>query len=543
MTLILLGTAFVLVILICYFNWDRLRSFFRKLFSPQPEYQPPSNINPSSLLSHPELVVPVKINNNEDIIEGINGEPYYSEKNGFQQAANADGNTAIVPKHITILIHNEKHIYNKEELETEIGKLEEDIRGYEEEITDISDKISNNQKQVLTLESIRDLQKSIIVSDDEIQRKEMELIGLEKDLEPLPDGGPPKHKSVKLYPLLGIVCILLSLALYFFYVAALDKGFGSNIPIASEGIGMELYANLNELFDPTAFFRAIQEGNFWLLLYPIFPLALVLLIHPLWTSAATAAKQERSGNKIMVFCWVLGIIIILAATFVFDSILSLRISEKIHGTKVLIGEIPENSIWEIKPLNPLTWDLTIYLVLFCGFVVSLVLSALFHFTMEMWIEARRYTDDRNDIVKQIAKIEANIKNKNKNKEQLILDLKDLKENHKDQGMPIDASLPILETEIEDLKSRIEADREKVRDIDSEIVKCRNLIDDKKGRLNSWVVDKLVLDAHIDSFLIGWSKFLVAQKGENGATEHIEEVRSIATKTLSEFLNIKEGRII
>lgn len=539
MIFILLGTAFVLSILICYFNWNRLSTYFRKLFRSQPEYQSPPNMNPPRSLHPTGLVGTVKIDNN-DVIEGINGEPYYSEDNGFHQATNAGGNAAMIPKHITILIHNEKHIYNKEDLDTEINKLEEDIRNYEEEKTDISEKINNNQKQVLTLASISALQTTVIENDKIIRSKEIELTGLQSELESLPDGSPPKHKSIKLYPLLGIVCILLSLALYFFYVAALDKGFGSNIPIASEGTDIASYASLNELFDPTAFFRAIHEGNFWLLLYPIFPLALVLLIHPLWTSAA---KQVELGKKTMVFCWVLGMIVIVAATFVFDCILSLQISEKIHGTKVLIGQLPENSKWEIKPMNPLTWDLTIYLVLFCGFVVSLILSALFHFTMEMWAEARRYTDERNAIVKQIAELEVDMKNMNEDKEQLLRDLDKVKEDNKDNGVQIDVSQPVLEAKILDLKSQIETDKGRISDIQSAIDRCRKSIVDRKDFVDKWVVNKLVLEARIDSFLIGWGKFLVGQKGRDSATTDIEEARVVAIKTLSEFLNTKEGRII
>ena len=471
--------------------------------------------------------------NDSKVKLGINGKPYYSQENGFQEAVKAKGIAASVRPHVTIIIDNEELEIRAthEQLENKIDELHSEIDELEENEKEIKRILKTNQNSVLDsrqslaeLKSIDDLERNIAEKIEQSNKQQVKLAELKADLEKFPtEEGTSKNRKLSLYPVFGIFCVILSLALYFFYVSALDKAFFSNIDLGSAD--MTSYARLNEIFDPTAVFKTFEGLNFWLFVAPFFPLALAFAIHPCIgyvTKNFEAAKRLRGGF------WVAVIITILALTFVLDSLLALQISKKIHGSAIILG-IVETEGWPITPINPLTWDLNIYIVLFFGFVVSLLLGLLFHVTADLWTEARmQRTDDRNSIVKELGRLEAEMRNLDDEIARLSENLENAKKKMGEtpvDAVLIKAQIDTLEIDIRNLESSRTADKKRVENIQLEITQAQKLIAELEERKNRRFVDLGKLRAQIDEFLTGWNAFLTAKGGD--AENAVERVRSVA----------------
>ena len=472
--------------------------------------------------------------NDFPIKSGINDKPYYSSDNGFHEAVNAHGIPTAIRPHVTIIIDNEELEIraSHEHLESQIDKLGNDIdqlkvdKGeIEQEVTANQDDIAEKRQARSELKAIDELELTIENKEEELGNQQVKLVELEAELEKYPErDDTSKHRQLRLYPVFGIFCVILSLALYFFYVSALDKGFFSTLDF--ENMDTTSAASLNELFDRTAFFRAIQKGNLWLILFPIFPLGLALVIHPFWTSAI---KQWSGGKKFLTFMSVFIALLFMFLTLVFDSILALQISKKIHETKKIMGLLkPENEEWIINPINPSTWDLNIVLVLFCGFFVSVLLSVLFHFTLEMWKEAKiQSVDGRNAIVKEKARLETELKNSKAEIDRLSTSLQEAKKEMEmsPDTILINPQISKLENDIQYLEDQVKEDKERVGKIESEVVQKKDSKDKLQERKNKRLIDQVKLRAQIDEFLVGWNKFHAAEG--NGAEDAIERSREIA----------------
>jgi predicted nucleic acid-binding Zn-ribbon protein len=464
---------------------------------------------------------------------GVNGKPYHSQDNGFSQAVKAKGIPLAIRPHVTIIIDNEELEIptSLEQLESRINEARDEIEKLEKEKEVTEDTIIKNQEQIIDNKQILEGLKSIDALEDEISEKteeyndqQVKVAGLEADLEKFPtEEGISKHRQLRLYPVFGAFCVILSLALYFFYVSALDKAFFSTIDIGNAEVAS--YARLNEIFDPTAIFKTFRKWNFWLCVAPFFPLALAFSIHP---CIGSAAKGLESGRKLRAMTWVTVIIFILLATLVLDSLLALQISKKIHDSEILLGLV-ETEVWLVTPTNPFTWDMNIYIVLFFGFVVSLLLGLLFHFTLEMWKEARmQIVDDRNSIVKELSRVKAVMKALDKEVTRLSENLDNAKEKMGDipaDPVLIKAQIKALETETLNLENSLESHKKRIGTIQSDIKQARKLINELDNRKNKRFVDIGKLRAHIDEFLAGWNAFLAAE--DDNATDAIAEVSRVA----------------
>ena len=472
---------------------------------------------------------------------GINGKPYYSRENGFQEAVNANGITASIRPHVTIIIDNEELEIRtaQEHFESKIDDLCDEIDQLETKGRDITSRLKVNQSDIVDsrqslseLKAIDELEKKVAEKIEAYNQERVKLVELAAELKRFPpDDGTSKHRQLRLYPVFGIFCVVLSFALYFFYVSALDKGFFSSIDL--ESTDMTSYANLNELFDPNAFFRAFQEANLWLLLFPIFPLGLALVIHPFWASAVKHWGLSKQGFTIL--CVFIALLFI-GLTLVFDSILALQISKKIHEAKVIMGLATGE--WTINPIDPLTWDLNIVLVLFCGFFVSVLLSVLFHFTLEMWKEVRiQSLDDRDSIVKELDKLEAEMRNLDEEIKRLSETLDNGKKKMGEtlpDAVFIQAQIDTLETHMRNLESAREADKKRIQSIQSEIKDKVKLIDDLEARKSKRIIDLLKLKAQLDEFLSGWNGFLAARGIDAEAV--IEETRQVAYEVFNKHFS-------
>ena len=472
-------------------------------------------------------------NNDYKVKLGMNGKPYYSPENGFQEAVNANGIIASIRNHVTIIIDNEEleirasqeHFESKiDELRGEIGELETSKEVVEGNIKADQDSIVDNQQLLSELKAIDNLETRVSEKVEASNKQQVKLAELKADLEKFPtEEGTSKHWKLPLYPIFAVFCVILSLALYFFYVSALDKAFFSNIDMDSTDMGS--YARLNEIFDPTAVFKTFKQLNFWLFVAPFFPLALAFAIHP---CIGYVTKNFESDKRLRGGFWVVVIMAILALTFVLDSLLALQISKKIHESAMILG-IVETEVWPITPINPSTWDLNIYIVLFFGFVVSLLLGLLFHVTADLWTEARvQRTDDRNSIVKELGRLEAEMKNLDDEINRLSEDLDNAKKKMGEtpvDAVLIKAQIDGLETDIRTLEASVEADKKRIANIQSGIAQAQKSINELEERKNKRFVDLVKLRAQIDEFLSGWNKFLAAK--DDDAEDTIERTREVA----------------
>ena len=470
---------------------------------------------------------------------GVNGKPYHSQDNGFSQAVKAKGIPLAIRPHVTIIIDNEELEIRTslEQFESRINEKRDEIENLEKEKEARENTARENQEQIIDNKQILDGLKSIDALEDEISEKtekysdqQVRVAELEADLKRFPEEeGVSKHRQLRLYPVFGVFCVILSLALYFFYVSALDKAFFSTIDIGS--IEAASYARLNEIFDPTAIFKTFRKWNFWLCVAPFFPLALAFSIHP---CIGSAAKGIESGKKLRASTWVAIIVGILLATFVLDSLLALQISKKIHDSEILLGLV-ETEVWLVTPTNPFTWDMNIYIVLFFGFVVSLLLGLLFHFTLEMWKEARmQIVDDRNSIVKELSKVKVLMKALDEEVKHLSENLDNAKEKMGDipaDPVLIKSQIKALENETLNLENSLESHKNRIRNIQSEIAQVQKSINKLDNQKNKRFVDIGKLRAHIDEFLAGWNAFLAAE--DDDATDAIAEVERIAYQVFNE----------
>ena len=530
---------------------ERILNFFGNIFRLRPQH-----IHGDTSIGHSQGK-PTIVIKGRPMIEseggtpklGINGKPYYSPDNGFHQAKNANGIPESIRDHINIIINNEELAINADH-----EFLKEKIRGLSDEIKDLKEREEKTENSVIEnqtvladnkllldkLKTISALETSIDEKNKEFNNNKAILAGHQEDLSDLPPGdSTSQHRPLRLYPLFGVFCVILSFALYFFYISAIDKGYLSNLPTPSESqdIDLERYTQLNDIFDPSSIVRAFQKANLWLIVFPFFALGLALVIHPLLTYGGKYRQVDKKSAAIV--CWI-GAFLFVIVTFIFDCILALQVSKKIHEAKVLFGL--EEGDWPISPLRPGTWDLNIWLVLFCGFLVSLLLSVLFHFTLEMWKEARTQdVDDRIRTKKEIRSLETKLEGQEDAIRVMTNKLESAKEELKSKYSEIgvsalgSAEIVKCESNIELLTERIKKDSHRIESIQSEIKKKQDEIEASNILIAQKTIDIVKLKSHVSEFVAGWTKFLAAAKED--AAMDVEIVQQIAERTLSKHLGV------
>ena len=164
---------------------NRVSNFFQRFFRPEPDKLNRIERNdrePTEVETIEEFVKPtppvippkssvdyiikdrVLQNEYRDNVVDVNlndGEPYYSEQNGFYWAANHQGITECVPQHIKRIIHNEELeiASTRDELEQEINYLREETtelekqkREYEQEIAQRTQELAEKKEGLAGLE-------------------------------------------------------------------------------------------------------------------------------------------------------------------------------------------------------------------------------------------------------------------------------------------------------------------------------------------------------------------------------------------------------
>ena len=301
--------------------------------------------------------------------------------------------------------------------------------------------------------------------------------------------------------------------------------------------------NAIDIVNPTALSEAFQRpGNPVVILFPSIFLAFAIVAHHFW--------EQRK--------WVLlGVILLL--TLLFDGILAIQISQKIHEVKRIAGLIPESENW-VPRIN----DLNMWTVIFCGFVVSLLVSILYHASIELWKEVRPLKDEskqlktkiraeKNSDEIQLATLKTEVKKLQKDIDQLNneyticqqnfekLSNQQLEVQIKTEKYPIRVKIAILKTEVQNLQKDIDLLNENVKNTEQEIVEFQTQIEVLMERQRTRVIDLKKMDSQVSQFVNGWCKYVTQSETDlTKGPEKIESIRQIKQETLESYFKNLRG---
>ena len=205
------------------------------------------------------------------------------------------------------------------------------------------------------------------------------------------------------------------------------------------------------------------------------------------------------------FLILLGFLVI--GTFAFDVVLASKISENIHIARDFIDKRNEGDglgEWPINPVNPFSYDLTMWAVICCGFVSALIFSGVLIFVVRRWAQAGVMVPDGK-------RLEAHKR----------LRIEDEKKKR-------EADISGLEHEISSREADVKRSDEQIGAIDEAIKQEQEHIDDLNKRGKTRVVRWGQLQSQVNQFLVGWCRFL-AQSG--ASDDDIQSARNLAYDTL------------
>lgn len=537
----------------------------------------------------------------------LNSKPYYSEDNGFYWAANHQGIAECLPQHIKRIIHNEKSqiVSTPDELEQEIDLLREEVveleaqkHGCEQELAQQTQELAEKKENLAglevhlktltvavsepppiegtpddsnpelfntpTVEDIpdnpiikrreeeindlmkekADLEQAIDEKNQVLAGKKAELAGLEVELKgptetelnPIAeapsshDASSVKHGFSRMSLITALIstifCVFLAIYLFIFYASAVDKAFFLNTEAIQAQLAQGTYAGVNDIVNPSALSKAFQgEWNLFVVMFPVVFLAF-----------AIALDYFREQGKWMY------LILLAVFTLIFDAILAIQISQKIHEFKFIRGLVEEP--WRFR-MN----DLNMWTVIFCGFVVSLLVSITYHVTIQRWQavsppDSSKAADIRESQIKnEKTQREARLAVLKTEMEILQSDINQLKEKEKatQQKMtkavstPIETQIVVLKAEMENLESAIEQLNKKDTAIQQKIDKTRAEIEKLLRDRNKRVVNRNKMESQINQFLNGWCRFVAhSGDGEVDVSIQINRIKQVAEETLNQY---------
>ena len=545
---------------------------------------------------------PLQNEHRENAVEpSLNGKPYYSSDNGFACAAASRGLPEGLPDHIGIIIRNEQLeiAESREHLQTEIDRLNEEKnklelrkQDTEQQIGSIAEELADkraeraklkaeletptspeldllpeaaqsaeletptgpeldllpeaarpagNLTKMVLEEKIRELEQEIREKTREHAEKRKELVGLKVELEAptkveldLVDAEvPAKNRFSWLRCITAIIAtiFLLPLAVYLFifYASVVDNAFFLDVA-SLKGKSQEAL-NAIDFVNPDALSEALQKpGNPVVILFPSIFLAFAIVTHYFW--------EQRK--------WIL-LSTILILTLLFDGLLAVQISQKIHGIKTITGLIPESENWVFRAN-----DLNMWTVIFCGFVVSLLVSVLYHTTVELWNEVRPLKDESKQLETQIraeknphevqlATLKAEVKMLEKDIHQLNNAYTTCQQNLQQANKhPVKVKIAILKTEMQYLQNEFDLLTEYAKNIEQQIAVCQNEIETLLAQQQTRLIDLKKMDSQVSQFVAGWCRYVTQSETDlTGCPEKIKNIMQIKQETLdSYFKNLR-----
>lgn len=606
-----------------------LRNFVRSLFQQPPDVSSPLTSPPTEPLDPPTVTPdnsriihirgdqPVQNSNNTDLDPSLNGNPYYSEASGFYWAANHHGIPECVPQHVKRIISNEELQVqsHREQLQSEIDDLlneksglETQKREYEREIGQRSQELAHKREELAGLEvqlgapteiELNPPSVEVLDQDDAKQELDAEISQLreekgrvqreieeksqllarkgeklaelevqlqaptETELTPAPESAL-QVQAKKWYSWMSSVppvivasvatVVLISVAVYLFifYASAVDKAFFLHEDKIQQQVEGGTYAGVQDIVNPKALFIAWQKGdqgrNYFVLFFPWVFLAFALAFDHFWESG----KMR----------WVIGLGVV---TFVFDVLLAIHISLKIHLARKYIAE----RMGDPTPTWPGGDDfLDIATVIFCGFVASLLVSVLYNVTRDRWKQVKQFQtqskeqeirevqirDEKVQRDAQIAVLRTEMENvegeigplqgeigrlneKVRTTQQKIDEWSraQLEDRIRAEKNPIEARIACLNVEMETLQSEINQLNDKVRSTQQRIDRGQTKIEGLLDIRNKRVINGHQMELRVNRFLNGWCRFVAnSEDGETDMSPQINRIKQIAYETINQY---------
>ena len=602
----------------------RLSNFMQSLFrrqreesspikppSPEP-FNPPTNDPHRLNITHIAGDRSLQNDNNTDLDPSLNGNPYYSEASGFYWAANHHGIPECVPQHVKRIISDEelRAQFNREQLQAEIDELVQEKNGleaqqreYEREIGQRSQELAHKREELAGLEvqlgaptetelnpspvealdqddakqqldaeisQLREekgnVEQEIEQKSQNLARKREELVGLEvqlgapteTELTPAPESVPQVHAK-KWYAWMSripaglvasvatVVLIALAVYLFIFYASAVDKAFFLNENKIQQQVEEGTYAGVQDIVNPNALSKVFQAKNYFVLFFPCLFLGFALALDHFW-----------EFGKIK---WVMGLV---AITFVFDVLLAIHISLKIHQAEVYIAQ----RLGQLEPEWTLGDNfLNILTVIFCGFVASLLVSVLYNVTRDRWKQVKQFQpqskeqeirevqirDEKVQRDTQIAVLRTEMENvegeigplqgetgrlneKVRTTQQKIDEWSraQLQDRIRAERSPIEARIACLNVEMETLQGEIDQLNDKVETTQQRIDHGQTKIEELSDLRNKRVINGHQMELRVNRFLNGWCRFVAnSEDGETDMSAQINRIKQVAHETLNQ----------
>ena len=607
---------------------DSVRSLFRRPSdTPTPAVTPDPHeqVDPPTVQPDPPRTIhirgdhPLHENNDKAVDPSLNGNPYYSEASGFYWAANHHGIAECVPQHVKRIISDEelRVQFNQEQLQAEIdelvdekNRLEAQQREYEQEIEQRSQDFARKREELAGLEvqlgaptetelnppSVETLdpddtkqqldaeisqlgkekdkvQREIEEKSQMLSRKREELVGLEvqlgaptaTELTPAPESVPQVHAK-KWYSWMSriptgivasvatVVLVALAAYLFIFYASAVDKAFFLNEDKIQQQVEEGTYAGVQDIVNPNALSKVFQAKNYFVLFFPCLFLGFALALDHFW-----------EFGKIK---WIIGLV---AITFVFDVLLAIHISLKIHQAEVYIAQ----RLGQLEPEWTLGDNfLNILTVIFCGFVASLLVSVLYSVTRDRWAQVKQVqpqskeqemravqiADEKTQRDAQIAVLNVEMEilqngigpfqseigrlnEKIRSTQQRIDEWSraQLETRIRAERSPIEARIACLNVEMETLQGEIDQFNNKVKTVQQRIDQCQTKIEELSDLRNKRVINGHQMELRVNRFLNGWYRFVANNEdGRIDVSAQINKIKQVAYETLNQYYEDLEG---
>lgn len=192
-------------------------------------------------------------------------------------------------------------------------------------------------------------------------------------------------------------------------------------------------------------------------------------------------------------------------------------------------------------------DLNMWTVIFCGFVVSLLVSITYHVMNQRWktadpiqekseAETIRESEIKNEKTQRETRI-AVLKAGMENVQNEIEHLKERERTTEEKIVkavrtPIDSQIAILNVQTDNLENEIEQFKSRDANLQQKIDKTRSKIEELFGNFNKRVVNRNKMESQVNQFLNGWCRF-VAHSGDDASevSDAIDRVKQVANDTL------------
>ena len=255
-------------------------------------------------------------------------------------------------------------------------------------------------------------------------------------------------------------------------------------------VSLILKSTINEIVYDAAFSQAWKARNWFVLLFPFIFLVLAITTHLSWEH-----RDREHMARLLVST--------LSVTLSLDSIIAVKISQRIHDDKVIRGLIEESEKWTIIDLNILA-------VLLLGFAVSLLLSCGFYWAFQLWKGVWSL-----GIQSQAQEIRAvQIENEKVQRERQIAILK--------------TKMEILQNEMDRRNKNVETNQKKIDQVHAKIEEVLEL-------RNKRFVNGYQIESRGNQFLKGWCRFVVhSGDGETDVSAQINKIKQVASDTINQY---------